>query len=173
MIITQPTALDARIKPVHYESERAEPAPSSARAFLRATITHRGRALSKIFVSHSSRDSFEAIGLVDWLAGAGWSEAFLDLDPERGIAAAECWERRLHEASQRCEAGIVLVSRKWLASGWLIPWRNEQTFKPRYTIGAADQYRNARLPDRKRSDANTTRPISNRSAKAMQRRPIR
>ncbi len=134
---------------------------------------HRGRALSKIFVSHSSRDSFEAIGLVDWLAEAGWSEAFLDLDPERGIAAGECWERRLHEASQRCEAVIFLVSRNWLASGWLTPWRNEQTFKPRYTIGAADPYRNARLPDRKRSDANTARPISNRSAKAMRRRPIR
>jgi len=147
---------------VHDESERDEPAPSSASAFLRATIPHRGRVLSKIFVSHSSRDGFEAIGLVDWLAEAGWSEAFLDLDPERGIAAGECRERRLHEASQRCEAVIFLVSRNWLASGWLTPWRNEQTFKPRYTIGAADQYRNARLPDRKRSDANTARPISKR-----------
>ena len=107
--------------------------------------------MSKIFISHSSRDNFEAIGLVDWLAEADWSEAFLDLDPERGIAACECWERRLHEASQRCEAVIFLVSRNWLASGWLTSWRNEQTFKPRYTFGAADQYRNARLPDRKRS----------------------
>jgi hypothetical protein len=170
VIITQPTALDARAKPVHDESERAEPAPSSARALLRATIPHRGRALSKIFVSHSSRDSFEAIGLVDWLAETGWSEAFLDLDPERGIAAGE---RRLHEASQRCEAVIFLVSRNGLASGWPTPWRNEQTFKPCYTIGAADPYRNARLPDRERSDAHTARPISNRSAKAMRRRPIR
>jgi hypothetical protein len=78
----------------------------------------RGRALSKIFISHSSRDSFEAIALVDWLAEAGWSDVFLDLDPERGIAAGERWERRLHEASQRCEAVIFLVSRNWLASGW-------------------------------------------------------
>ena len=109
-----------------------EPSPPRlARAFLRATIPQRGRALSKIFISHSSRDSFEAIGLVDWLAGAGWSEALLDLDPERGIAAGECWKRKLHEASQRCEAVIFLVSRNWLASGWLTPWRNEQTFKPR------------------------------------------
>ena len=156
---------------MHDESERDEPAPSSASAFLRATIPHRGRALSKIFVSHSSRDSLEAIGLVDWLAEAGWSEAFLDLDPERGIAAGECRERRLHEASQRCEAVIFLVSRNWLASGWLAPW--QQTFKPCYTIGAADSYRNDRLPDRKRSHANTARPISSRSAKAMRRRPIR
>jgi hypothetical protein len=84
----------------------------------------------------SSRDSFEAIGPVDWLAEVGWSEAFLDLDPERRIAAGECWERRLHEASQRCEAMIFLVSRNGLASGWLAPW--QQTFKPCYTIGAAD-----------------------------------
>jgi hypothetical protein len=44
--------------------------------------------LSKIFVSHSSRDSLEAIGLVDWLAEAGWSEAFLDLDPDAGSRRA-------------------------------------------------------------------------------------
>jgi hypothetical protein len=100
-----------------------------------------------IFISHSSRDSFEAIGLVDGLAGVGWSEAFLDLDTERAIAAGECWERRLHEASQRCEAVIFRASRNWLT-----PWRHEQTVKPRYTIGAADQYRKARLPDRERSD---------------------
>jgi hypothetical protein len=87
--------------------------------------------LSKIFVNHSSRDSFE----------------------------------------ERCEAVIFLVSRNGLASGWPTPW--QQTFKPRYTIGAADPYRNARRPDRKRSDAHTARPISNRSAKAMRRRPIR
>jgi hypothetical protein len=98
--------------------------------------------LSKIFVSRSNRDNFEA-------------------------------KRRLHEASQRCEAVTFLVSRNWLASGWLTPWHHEQTFQPRYTIGAADQYRNARLPDLERSDANTARPISNRSANAMRRRPIR
>jgi hypothetical protein len=100
-----------------------------------------------IFVRHSSRDSFEAIGLVDWRAEARWSEAFLDLDTERATAAGECWERRLHEASQRCEAVIFRASRNSLT-----PWRSEQTFKPRYTIRAADRYRNARRPDRKRSD---------------------
>jgi hypothetical protein len=73
---------------------------------------HRDRALSKIFISHSSRDNFEAQALADWLAENGWSEVFLDLDPERGIAAGERWERRLHEASQRCEAVIFLVSEK-------------------------------------------------------------
>jgi hypothetical protein len=74
--------------------------------------------MSKIFLSHSSRDSFEALALVSWLEEGGWSEVFLDLDPERGIAAGERWERALHAAAQRCEAVIFLVSKAWLASGW-------------------------------------------------------
>ena len=77
-----------------------------------------GPPLSKIFISHSSGDNFEAVAVSQWLAEGGWSDAFLDLDPDRGIAAGERWERALHEAAQRCEAIIFLVSRRWLASGW-------------------------------------------------------
>jgi hypothetical protein len=76
--------------------------------------------LSKIFISHSSHDNFEAQALADWLAEVGWNEVFLDLDPQRGITAGERWERKLHEASQRCEAVIFLVSKNWLASGWCV-----------------------------------------------------
>jgi hypothetical protein len=67
--------------------------------------------MSKILISHSSRDSFEAQALADWLAEGGRNEVFLDLDPERGIAAGEGWEREPHEASQRCEAVIFLVAK--------------------------------------------------------------
>ena len=74
--------------------------------------------MSKIFISHSSSDSFEALTLKGWLAECGWSDVFLDLDSECGIAAGERWERALHAAAQRCEAVIFLISRKWLASGW-------------------------------------------------------
>jgi len=74
--------------------------------------------MSRIFLSHSSEDNFEALALRDWLAAEGWSDVFLDLDPDRGIAAGERWERALHTAAQRCEAVIFLVSRRWLASGW-------------------------------------------------------
>jgi hypothetical protein len=74
--------------------------------------------MPSIFLSHSSADSFEAVALRDWLAAEGWDDVFLDLDPERGIAAGERWERALHEASQRCEAVVFLVSKNWLASGW-------------------------------------------------------
>jgi formylglycine-generating enzyme required for sulfatase activity len=75
--------------------------------------------LSLIFLSHSSTNNSEAVALRDWLAGNGWKdEIFLDLDPQRGIAAGERWERALNEAANRCEAVLFLVSRAWLGSGW-------------------------------------------------------
>ena len=74
--------------------------------------------MSRIFLSHSSRDSFEAVALRGWLASEGWDDVFLDLDPNRGIAAGERWERSLHAATNRCEAVAFLVSANWLASGW-------------------------------------------------------
>ena len=49
----------------------------------------------------------------------GWKDdIFLDLDPQRGIAAGERWEGTLHEAANRCEAVLFLVSKAWLASVW-------------------------------------------------------
>src|ERR1700754_4062971 len=74
--------------------------------------------VSRIFLSHSSVNNAEAVGLRDWLAEQGWDDVFLDLDPERGIAAGERWERALHEAASRCEAVLFLVSRAWLDSRW-------------------------------------------------------
>ena len=74
--------------------------------------------MTKIFLSHSSLDNTKAVALRDWLAGEGWDDVFLDLDSDRGIAAGERWERALHEATNRCEAVIFLVSANWLASGW-------------------------------------------------------
>jgi hypothetical protein len=76
--------------------------------------------MSSIFLSHSSRDNFEAVALRDWLAREGWDDVFLDLDPDRGIAAGERWERALHEQANRCEAVIFLVSTNWLGSGWCL-----------------------------------------------------
>jgi WD40 repeat protein len=76
--------------------------------------------MSRIFLSHSSKDKFAAIALRDWLASEGWNDVFLDLDPERGIAAGERWERALHAAANSCEAVIFVVSGNWLASGWCL-----------------------------------------------------
>ncbi len=75
--------------------------------------------MSRIFVSHSSSNNAEAVALRDWLTDNGWKdEIFLDVDPQRGIAAGERWERALNEAANRCEAVLFLVSKAWLASVW-------------------------------------------------------
>jgi formylglycine-generating enzyme required for sulfatase activity len=74
--------------------------------------------VSRIFLSHSSVDNAQAIALRDWLLAEGWNDLFLDLDPERGVAPGDRWERALNEAASRCEAVLFLVSRAWLASRW-------------------------------------------------------
>jgi hypothetical protein len=84
--------------------------------------------LARIFISHSSIDNAQAIALRDWLVVEGWNDLFLDLDPERGIAAGERWERALNEAARRCEAVLFLISKAWIASRWCI---NELTLARR------------------------------------------
>jgi formylglycine-generating enzyme required for sulfatase activity len=76
--------------------------------------------VSRIFLSHSSGNNAEAVALRDWLKREGWDDVFLDVDPDRGIAAGERWERALNAAASRCEAVLFLVSRDWLASGWCL-----------------------------------------------------
>jgi uncharacterized caspase-like protein len=84
--------------------------------------------VSRIFISHSSVNNAEAIALRDWMVAEGWSDLFLDLDPDRGIAAGERWERALNEAARRCEAVLFLISKAWLASRWCM---NELTLARR------------------------------------------
>jgi hypothetical protein len=76
--------------------------------------------MSRVFLSHSSANNVEAVAIRDWLATEGWNEVFLDLDPKRGIAPGERWERALNEAVSRCEAVLFLVSRNWLESRWCL-----------------------------------------------------
>jgi hypothetical protein len=74
-----------------------------------------------LFISHSGRNDDWAIALKDWLVREGWSggeDIFLDLDPERGIAAGQRWVKALEEAATRCEAVLFIVSEAWLASKW-------------------------------------------------------
>ncbi len=74
--------------------------------------------MSKIFLSHSSKDNVAAQAMADWLSENGFAEFFLDLDPDRGINPGERWEKALHQAANRCEAVIFLISKNWLASDW-------------------------------------------------------
>jgi hypothetical protein len=74
--------------------------------------------MSRIFLSHSSRDNFAAVVIGDWLKDQGWDDVFLDLDPAQGIHPGERWERALYEHAAECEAVLFLVSSNWLASEW-------------------------------------------------------
>ena len=65
-------------------------------------------ALSRLFISHSSRDNVSAKAFKQWLGRHGWSDedVFFDLDD---IGAGERWKEALRKASTRCEAVILLV----------------------------------------------------------------
>jgi WD40 repeat protein len=75
--------------------------------------------MSRIFLSHSSRNSSEAIAVKRWLVeqepGLA-EEIFLDLDRDAGIAPGERWKRALRQANERCEAVICLLSAQWESS---------------------------------------------------------
>jgi hypothetical protein len=72
--------------------------------------------MSRIFLSHSSKNNAEALALREWLARQGWHDVFLDIDPERGLVAADRWQQALRSAIGRCKAVIYLISDAWLDS---------------------------------------------------------
>jgi hypothetical protein len=75
--------------------------------------------MSRIFLSHSSRDAPQAIALKQWLVEQDPSladEIFLDLDPVTGIQPGERWKEALRRSNARCEAVICLLSGHWEAS---------------------------------------------------------
>jgi hypothetical protein len=75
--------------------------------------------MPRIFLSHSSRDSMQAVALKRWLVEQEQGlaeEIFLDLDPHTGITPGERWKEALRRANERCEAVICLISSRWEAS---------------------------------------------------------
>ena len=72
--------------------------------------------MSRIFLSHSSKNNAEALALRDWLSSQGWNDIFLDIDPVRGLVAADRWQKALTTAIGRCRAVIFLLSPEWRAS---------------------------------------------------------
>lgn len=76
--------------------------------------------MSRIFLSHATANSAEAIGIRDWLESQGWDDVFFDLDPERGLVAGERWQAALKRAAERCELVIFLLSPAWAASKWCL-----------------------------------------------------
>ncbi len=71
--------------------------------------------MSRLFISHSSKDNVAAIAFKQWLGANGWTDedVFLDLD---AIGAGERWKEALRKANARCEAVILLASPDSLAS---------------------------------------------------------
>ncbi|MEQ6342078.1 MAG: toll/interleukin-1 receptor domain-containing protein [Gammaproteobacteria bacterium] len=76
--------------------------------------------MSRIFLSHSSIDELEAVALKEWLAANGWDDVFLDIDPQRGLAAGERWQETLRRAADRCEAVVFVVTPAWAKSKWCL-----------------------------------------------------
>ena len=74
--------------------------------------------MSRIFVSHSSRDHESAKLLGHWLQEQGHTSCFLDFDPDKGIAAGKHWEDELYRHLRLCRAVIALLSLNWLESRW-------------------------------------------------------
>ena len=69
--------------------------------------------MSRIFISHSSRNNAEALALRDWLVAQGYDDIFLDLD---NIVSGAKWRRALAASMQRCKAVIYLISEHWVNS---------------------------------------------------------
>ncbi len=77
--------------------------------------------MSRIFISHSSKNDHWALALREWLAEEGWSDendVFLDIHADSGLVAGQRWLDALEQATNRCEAVVFLVSKAWLASKW-------------------------------------------------------
>ena len=75
--------------------------------------------MSRVFLSHSSRDRRQAVAVKKWLIEQEpglVDEIYLDLDPHTGIRPGERWKEALNKASARCEAVICLLSKHWLNS---------------------------------------------------------
>jgi Cdc6-like AAA superfamily ATPase len=75
--------------------------------------------MSRVFLSHSIRDSLQAQALKIWLEKVEpglVGEIFLDLDGETGISVGMRWKEAMRQAHSRCETVICLLSRAWEAS---------------------------------------------------------
>jgi len=75
--------------------------------------------MSRIFLSHSSKDDREAVALKQWLVEQDpplATDIFLDLDRRSGIRPGTRWKDALREANSRCEAVICLLSSSWETS---------------------------------------------------------
>lgn len=72
--------------------------------------------MSRIFISHSTKNNAAALGIARWLEDLGCDDYFLDISPSRGLSPGERWLDALKAAADRCEAVLFLVSPAWRTS---------------------------------------------------------
>lgn len=65
--------------------------------------------MSRLFISHSSKDNVAAVAFKKWLGENGWPEGDVFLDVQ-DIGAGERWKDALRKANARCEAVLLLAS---------------------------------------------------------------
>src|SRR3954451_21165459 len=77
----------------------------------------RGRAMARVFVSHSGKDASLADEVHRWLVDDG-HQAFLDQDLYDGIRVGDQWEQRLHERLRWADAKVCVLTSNYLTSVW-------------------------------------------------------
>jgi hypothetical protein len=68
-----------------------------------------GAFVSRIFVSHSSRDNRESVALREWLSEQRpdlANEILLDISAHTGLRTGQRWKKALRKTNDRCEAVI-------------------------------------------------------------------
>lgn len=76
--------------------------------------------MSQIFISHSTKDKAIAVGILDHLRAAGYSDdqLFLDDDEQSGILAGLRWETQLFSSLENCACLVVVATQNWCDSKW-------------------------------------------------------
>jgi WD40 repeat protein len=75
--------------------------------------------VSRIFLSHSSKDTRQAIALKGWLTEQRpelGNEIFVDVDHQTGLRLGAQWKTQLFTGKSRCEQFICLLSQNWAKS---------------------------------------------------------
>lgn len=94
--------------------------------------------MSRIFLSHSTRDWRAAVALKQWLVEQRpdlANEVFLDIDPETGLRLGKHWDAQLLTSNSRCEYLICLVSENWAGSSeCAVEYRTAEGFGKRILV---------------------------------------
>ena len=108
--------------------------------------------MSRIVLSHSSRDWRAAVALKRWLGEQRpelANEVFLDIDPETGLRLGELWGAKLLTSNSRCEYLICLVSKNWAASReCAVEYRTAEGFGKRILVARLEDAGDGDIPKR-------------------------